>query len=115
MAHLMAYMYEYRPRLLIETKKETNHLFFSMGNGFQVNNALQRKIKELKILFPSFESLTQLKESRMSIWVQEHGIRKAQYLSGIKYASSMLRYKTSDIEKLKTKLAIVHPMERLKL
>jgi hypothetical protein len=53
-----------------------------------------------------------LKDSS-GVWVKEHGVRKAQYLSGIKYVSSMLRYKTTDIEKLKTKLAIVHPLERM--
>jgi site-specific recombinase XerD len=123
MTHLMSYIYEFRPRLLIEIQNpkygkahtETNYLFFSMGSGQFINNALQKKLRELKILSPSFVSLTQIKESRMSIWVKQNGIRKAQYLSGIKYASSMLRYKTSDIEKLKSKLAITHPMERLKL
>jgi len=71
--------------------------------------------KELKREYPIFKTITQLRESRMSLWVKEYGIRKAQYLSGIKYTSSMLRYKTADVEQLKKKLAIVHPMERLKL
>jgi hypothetical protein len=50
-----------------------------------------------------------------SCWVKEQGIRKAQYLAGVKYTSSMLRYKTRDIEQLKRKLAVVHPLERLKV
>ena len=115
MTHLMAYIYEYRPRLLTEASKETNRLFFSMGKGNSLTNALQIKTNELKTFYPSFKTLTQIKESRMAVWVKQYGVRKAQYLSGIKYTSSMLRYKTTDIEKLKTKLAIVHPMERLKL
>mgnify|MGYP001048733674 CR=1 FL=1 len=86
-----------------------------MGTAKFVNNAIQRKLNELKKIYPSFESLTQLKESRIRVWVQKHGIRKAQYLSGVKYTSSMLRYKTSDIDKLQPKLMIVHPMERLKI
>ena len=86
-----------------------------MGTGNCITNALYRMMKDLKLEFPSLKTVTQIKESRMSIWVQQYGIRKAQYLSGIKYTSSMLRYKTTDIEKLKQKLAIVHPMERLKL
>ena len=43
MAHLMTYIYEYRPQLLVEAGKETNRLFFSMGKGNSLNNALQKK------------------------------------------------------------------------
>lgn len=113
MKSLISYLYEFRPKLLTEAKKETNKLFFSMGTSNSIDNALQINVNHLKRKFPSFKSLTQLRESRMSIWVKKYGIRKAQYLSGIRYASSMLRYKTTDIEKLKLKLKIVHPMERL--
>jgi site-specific recombinase XerD len=110
--HLMDYFYEYRALLLREANKETNKLFFSMGSGTTLNNALQRKLNELKRSYRFFKSITQIKESRMSIWVKQHGVRKAQYFSGIRYASSMLRYKTTDMEKLKMKLAVVHPLEQ---
>ncbi len=60
-----------------------------------------------------FKSLTQLRESRISLWIKESGTRKAQYLSGIKYASSLERYQTKDIEKLRQKLAVIHPMGRM--
>ena len=113
--HLMAYIYEYRPKLLREANRETERLFVSMGKGNSMTNALQFKVQSLKRTYPSFKTLTQVRESRMAIWIKEHGIRKAQYFSGIKYVSSMLRYKTADIEKLKQKLSVVHPMERLKL
>ena len=86
-----------------------------MGKGNNLSNAIHLMTKELKREYPIFKTITQLRESRMAIWVKEYGIRKAQYLSGIKYTSSMLRYKTTDVEQLKKKLAIVHPMERLKL
>lgn len=111
--HLMDYVFEYRPLLLKEAHKETNKLFFSMGTGNTLGSALQRKLSELKHNYKYFKSITQIKESRMSLWVKQHGVRKAQYLSGIRYASSMLRYKTTDMEKLKRKLSIVHPMEKL--
>ena len=115
MPHLMTYLYEIRPKLLVEAQKDTSRLFFSMGKGSSLTNALYIKTKELKHNYPSFKSLTQIKASRMALWIKAHGVRQAQYLSGIRYASSMLRYKSTDIEKLKQKLAIVHPMERLKL
>ncbi len=114
MKDLLAYVYDYRPVLLRESLKEnTSRLFFSMGKGNRLNNSIQRKMQNLKRWHPALLTLIQIRESRMSLWVKEHGIRKAQYFAGIKYTSSMLRYKTQDIEQLKKKLAVVHPMERL--
>ncbi|HAD96133.1 MAG TPA: hypothetical protein DCG19_01945 [Cryomorphaceae bacterium] len=114
MKDLLAYVYDYRPLLLKEAQKNTTRLFFSMGTGNAMNNAIQRKMDTLRHWHPALRSLAQLRESRISLWVQAYGLRKAQYLSGIKYTSSMLRYKTQDIEQLKRKLAVVHPMERMK-
>lgn len=115
MKDLLAYIYDYRPCLLGESKKHTERLFFSMGCGNKINNTVQLLMNNLRHWHPSLQSLAQLRESRMSLWVKKHGLRKAQYLSGIKYTSSMLRYKTQDMEQLKRKLAVVHPMERLNL
>jgi len=112
MVHLMSYIYEVRPKLLLETQKQTNKLFFSMGKGNTINNAFQLRLKKMKIAYTVFKSPTQIRESLMAIWIKQYGVRKAQYLSGIKYTSSMLRYKTTDIEKLKHKLSIIHPLER---
>lgn len=113
MGQLLSYLYEYRPKLLEEAEKQTDRLFFSMGKGNRIDNVMHRMSKQIKQQYPSFRNLSQLKESRMRIWVKEYGIRKAQYLSGIRYASSMLRYQERDVASMKRKLAIIHPMERL--
>ncbi|WP_136469018.1 tyrosine-type recombinase/integrase [Flagellimonas onchidii] len=119
---LMNYVYELRPKLLIEAKKETNYLFFSQsqtcpnrqgrGDNNSLSNFYMAKCKALKTQFPYFKTPTQLRESRLSLWVGEHGLRKAQYMAGIKYTSSMLRYKRADVDRLGQKLGIVHPMEK---
>ena len=113
MKQLLEYLYEVRNILLRERNKQTNYLFFSLGKGTKLDNVLQNSMNELKKKNRYFKSLSQLRESRISLWLKEHGVRKAQYLSGMKNASSMMRYVTHDIEKLRQKLAIIHPMERL--
>lgn len=50
----------------------------------------------------------------MSLWLKQCGVQKAQYVSGIRYASSTLRYWTIDVAKLEQKFTIVHPMESSK-
>ena len=112
---LLPYLYELRPKLLEEAKKNTTKLFFSMGrSNYPLGNVIHRTLKRLKKEHPKLKTFTQLRESRMSIWVKDCGIRKAQYLSGLRYVSSMLRYKTANVDKLKLKLNIAHPMEKMK-
>ena len=108
---MMDYVYEYRPKLLDERGCDSDNLFFSLGTGHQLNNAINGMLRYVKALNPQVKSSMQIRQSRMSVWVSEYGLRKAQYLSGVRYASSMLRYQTKDIESLKQKLEIVHPMQ----
>jgi len=110
---LLDYIYDIREKLLQEKKKETNRLFFSLGTGTKMDNVLQHSLQTLRMKNKYFKSFTQLRESRISLWIQENGIRKTQYLSGMKYASSLERYQTKDIEKLRQKISLVHPMERI--
>ena len=77
--HLMDYCCDYRDKLLSEAPKNTDKLFFTMGTGHRLDNALYGKIKELKQSHSSFKSMTQIRESRMAIWVKTFGVRKAQY------------------------------------
>lgn len=111
MKHILEYVYEVRDILVREKNKETNLLFFSLGTGNGINNVLNNSVKELKQKNKYFKSLTQLRESRISLWLKEFGVRKAQYLSGMKNASSLMRYVTQDVEKLRQKLCVVHPLE----
>lgn len=110
---LQTYLYELRPQLLIEAKKDTDQLFFSMGTGNKMNNAFTKFIKEIRVNAPYIESFKQLRQSRISLWIKEHGVRKAQYLSGVKYPTSLERYRDGGSENLRNKLKLIHPMERL--
>lgn len=110
---LKEYVFEIRPQLLKESNKNTNKLFFSQGSGERLNNVVSIILKELKANFSFFDSLMQLQQSRISIWVKEYGLRETQYLCGFRFVSSVERYVTKDTEALRNKLRIVHPMEQL--
>ncbi len=114
-ADLEQYVHLTRPQLLKESGKNTNLLFFtqsnSMANG--LHNAISILTTALKHDFPYFSSLTQLRSSRISIWVRNNDLRLAQYFSGIKYASSLGRYKRTNIDSLKRKINTIHPLDNL--
>lgn len=110
---LQTYLYEIRPQLLIEARKETSQLFFSIGNGTGLNNSLSILLKEIKISNPYVNTLMQLRMSRITLWLNEFGLRKTQYFSGMKYPTSLERYETVNTDNLKRKLEKIHPMDRL--
>ena len=112
---LKHYIHVIRPILLEEAEKKTNLLFFSRSESFTngMNNALALMASELKRNFPSFTSISNIRYSRISIWVKNNDLRLAQYFSGIRYASSLDRYKRANTDSLKRKIDIIHPLDNM--
>lgn len=55
--------------------------------------------------------LSQLRQSRIAIWVREEGLRKAQYLAGFRNVASAERYQKADLSDLKKQVNIYHPLK----
>ena len=111
--HLSNYIYDVRPMLLKQFRRETNNLFFSSGVATNLDGALGRMITRLKQEFHYIRDFQQLKQSRVVIWVKELGLREAQYLGGYRYVTSVQRYDFKCIDDLQKKLEFHHPMEKL--
>ena len=107
---LETYIFDIRPQQLIESRKVTDKIFFSLGSGTKLNNSLGILMRKLKADMPYIKDVTHLRDSRIILWMKKYNLREAQVLSGIKYASSMLRFKRQNKERLKMKLDQVHPM-----
>lgn len=110
--HLSQYIYDIRPRLSKEYNIETNRLFFSCGDSEGLDAVMFRIMKRIKRKFHYVRDFQQLKQSRISIWVKELGLRQAQYLGGYRYVTSVQRYDFKSIDDLKLKLEYNHPMEK---
>ena len=83
---------------------------------------LERLVTQLKFLIKKVRSqaekdnlkvknLQQLRQTRLTIWVKEHGLRKAQYMAGFKSISGIERYKTQHLEDLQKQLENYHPLK----
>lgn len=55
--------------------------------------------------------LSQLRQSRIAIWVREEGLRKAQYLAGFRNVASAERYQKADLSDLKKQIQTYHPLQ----
>ena len=51
-----------------------------------------------------------LRQSRIALWLKQHGIRKAQYLAGYKAINSIETYKINDVADLQKHIKKYHPL-----
>lgn len=82
-------------------------------------NKEQRLHEQLKVLSKTIKEqnptihikrLTQLKQSRIGIWIDLHGLRKAQYLAGYKDVGNIEKYRNKDMKDLSKQIAMFHPL-----
>ena len=53
--------------------------------------------------------LSQLRQSRITLWIKKYGLRKAQYLAGFRRVLSIERYRDPNLENLKSMVKKYHP------
>ncbi len=99
-------MLNIRKDILKKFNRESEKLLVSMGvsQNEKLTNVIAQTIKKIKQQYPKLKGTEQLRQSVISIWVQQHGLRKAQYMAGHKYVSSTERYNVDKFAELKTEL-----------
>jgi integrase/recombinase XerD len=98
-----------------EEHKEMEQLFLPQSKGKHrlskqltgLHKMLLFQLKEEELIY---QSLKQLRQSRIVIWIKQYGLRQAQYLSGHKGITSIERYKGQDIEDLSKQIEKLHPL-----
>ncbi len=73
-----------------------------------IRKRLKSQLKQQDI---NLKSLNQLRQSRYAIWYKQHGIRKSQYLGGLKSPYTIQKYANMDIEDLKSAVEKFHPLQ----
>jgi site-specific recombinase XerD len=59
----------------------------------------------------NFIRFNQLRQSRILHWIRQYGVRKAQYLAGYRWVSSVEKYKQEDTEDLQASVNQYHPLQ----
>ncbi len=70
---------------------------------------LAKNIKEQNSTI-NIKRLTQLKQSRIGIWIDLYGLRKTQYLSGYKNVGNIEKYRNKDMKNLSKQIEMFHPL-----
>lgn len=98
--------------------KQPEAILFDYKNDKQATNSRTWLCQQIKIELKrsqqshiAFKNLNQIRNSRIALWVKQHGLRKAQYLAGHTNIVSTQRYKTSDIDALQRQINQFHPLK----
>lgn len=77
----------------------------------QITN-LNRQIRTLgENLQMDIRRLSQLKQSRITLWIKQYGLRKTQYYGGFKRVENVERYRQQDSEDLRQYVLEFHPLK----
>ena len=94
-------------------KESSDKLFHPNCN---VSSRLQDQLKLMAIAIKTdfsnihFKRLTQLKQSRIGIWIEKYGFRKTQYMAGHKDIGSIQKYRGMDMKNLSKQIEMFHPL-----
>lgn len=106
---LQEYVRTTREELVQQKGKETERLFVGRSEYFY--HHFKKLNKALRKAHSYYKDCSQIRESRIAVWTEQHDLRYAQYLCGHRYVSSTERYERTSMKDLETALHQFHPLE----
>lgn len=83
--------------------------FTNLHDQFKSLNQQIRTLAETLEL--NLTRLHQLRQSRITLWIKQYGLRKTQYLAGFKRVENVERYRQQDSEDLRQYVLQFHPLQ----
>jgi len=113
---LNEYINNYRKAYKAEHTEESEKLFKPQADNFYrlheqmklLAKQVNETAKQQEITFIRF---SQFRYSRITLWIREYGLRKAQYMAGFRRVETAERYQNSDMEDLKEHVLKFHPLQ----
>lgn len=103
---LQEYILVIRPRI-----QKSERLFTGRNNLESLKNTLLHLCHALRRINPKVKHATQIRQSVITEWLKEKGLRQVQYIAGHRYVSSTERYLTTNLEDLREALNRHHPLK----
>lgn len=103
---LQDYILNIRKTILEQYQRESDKLILTIkpAKDESLSNVVTYILKSLRVHYPKLRSLQHIRQSLIRIWINEEGLRQAQYKAGHKYISSTERYNEEKFEGLKMEL-----------
>jgi site-specific recombinase XerD len=106
------YIMNVRPLILQQASKQSEKLLVTTGQSPNLGNVIVPILKYVRCPYPKLKSFQQVRQSVVKEWVNQFGLRKAQYMAGHRFASSTERYNEDEMEGLKNALKNSHPLKK---
>lgn len=103
---LQEYILVIRPKI-----QQSERLFTGRNSLENLKNTLLHLCYALKRINPKVKHATQIRQSVITEWLKEKGLRQVQYMAGHRYVSSTERYLTTNLEDLREALNKHHPLK----
>lgn len=108
------YMSKIRREILKEANTQSNKFIVTTGvsktNEERLQNLVNIIRNRIKLEFPKLKSLKQIRQSVITNWLNQYGLRQTQYMAGHRFVSSTERYNVEKEEGLKLELAKHFPI-----
>lgn len=117
-AHQIMQLYEYITATKVK-REQANHerLIVPLTHAKDSLHSTWRRLNK-EVTHPSgsqlnisVRSLQHLRQSRLAHWVNQYGLRQAQYLAGFKSVKGMEYYQTQSLKDLQQQLEQCHPLK----
>ena len=85
------------------------------GNFTNLHDQFKNLNHQIRILGTELNyhivKLSQFRQSRITLWIRQHGLRKTQYMAGFKRVENVERYRQQDSEDLRQYVLRFHPLQ----
>lgn len=102
------YISKIRREILKEANTQSNKLIVTTGisktNEERLQNLVNIIRNRIKVEFPKLKSLKQIRQSVITNWLNQYGLRQTQYMAGHRFVSSTERYNVEKEEGLRLEL-----------
>ena len=105
---LQEYITTTRPKIKTLLNLENSTLLFPKSNKTKLSLTLVTIKKQIKNYF-EIESIKQLKDSRIRLWLKKYNPREVQYKTGYKSLLSLEKYNQNKLDSLKQAVEKYHP------
>ena len=100
---------KYTTQIRCQIMQQPSDLFIVSQRSNKPRGIIEQAMRRLKVQHPKVQTISQLRGSRIAIWLKTHNLRQVQQMAGHRYVSSTERYQMQYLEDLQKDLVKYHP------
>ena len=100
---------KYTTQIRCQIMQQPSDLFIVSQRSNKPRGIIEQAMRRLKAQHPKVQTISQLRGSRIAIWLKSYNLIQVQQMAGHRYVSSTERYQMQYLEDLQKDLVKYHP------